>query len=201
VTDQESSSPQRLLAFHWASFGSDKQGIGSPEQPPSDAYRVVTRFDGRGRIHVISLALSSKTIISTMIQVEQQETEFSLRSEHHRNQKVVSETFNNSLIDCHLEVWTRFPVVPAISRNTLLPISQMPRKLTFVSSTDLTEVESYFARMISTFETTTQKPTGGSLTAIVVSSTDKVGGDMQEDASEFRMGSFILELLCLLPLQ
>ncbi|CUA67523.1 hypothetical protein RSOLAG22IIIB_13424 [Rhizoctonia solani] len=35
-----------------------------------------------------------------------------------------TETVNNSILDCHLEVWTRFPIVPMITRVTPYPISR-----------------------------------------------------------------------------
>lgn len=65
----------------------------------------------------------------------------------------------------------------------------------------LADLEPYFARMISTFENTTRKPMGGSLSAIVVSWTNSIGDVTEDETSEFRMGSFVVELLCLIPLQ
>lgn len=194
------SHGHRLLAFHWASFGMNKLGIDSSELPLSNAYRVATRFEGRGLIHVISFSKNSGKITSKALLVKQKATEFSFRSDREHSQNATVETFNNSLIDCHLEVWTRFPVVPAVARNTLSPIVRQSRKLTFASPIVLTQIEEYFSRMISTFENTTRKPMGGALSAILVSSTNKVGRNV-EDVSEFRMGSFIVELLCLIPLQ
>ncbi|KAH7337763.1 hypothetical protein B0J17DRAFT_718515 [Rhizoctonia solani] len=111
-----------------------------------------------------------------------------------------TETINNSLIDCHLEAWTRFPVVPAVARNTLTAIDRQPRQLIFASPISLQGVEEYFSRMISTLEATTRKPMAGTLTAIEVKSTNKTGSDTMNKTSEFKLGSFIVELLCLIPL-
>ncbi|KAJ1300985.1 hypothetical protein OPQ81_003409 [Rhizoctonia solani] len=200
VANGERSSPHRLLAFHWASFGTNKKGIDASGLPPCDGYRVVTRFEGRGRIHVVSFSSASQAITSTVLQITQKATEFSFRSDREHSRKTAAETINNSLIDCHLEVWTRFPVVPAVSRNTLVVVNRQPRQLVFASPIILSEVGEYFGRMISKFETTTRKPMGGILTAIRVTSTNRIGEDFADEISEFKLGSFIVELLCLIPL-
>ncbi|EUC60521.1 root hair defective 3 GTP-binding protein, partial [Rhizoctonia solani AG-3 Rhs1AP] len=200
VGSQEGSSSQRLLAFHWASFGTNKKGIDSTVLPPCDGYRVVTRFEGRGRVHVVSFDSVSRAISSTVLHITQKATEFSFRSDHEQSRKTAAETINNSLIDCHLEVWTRFPVVPAVSRNTLAVVNREPRQLIFASPVVLQEVTGYFARMISTFETTTRKPMGGSLSSIEVKSASHIDPELVDQTSEFKLGSFIVELLCLIPL-
>ncbi|CAE6373871.1 unnamed protein product [Rhizoctonia solani] len=196
----EGSRLHRLLAFHWASFGSNKKGIDSTGLRPCDGYRIATRFDGRGRVHVVSFDAASRAITSAILQITQKATEFSFRSDRDNSRKKATETINNSLIDCHLEVWTRFPVVPAVARNTLTVVNRRPKQLIFASPVGLEDVKDYFARMISTFEATTRKPMGGTLTAIEVKSTSDIDSDIVTEASEFKLGSFIVELLCLIPL-
>ncbi|CAE6502261.1 unnamed protein product, partial [Rhizoctonia solani] len=200
VVSMDDSTSHRLLAFHWASFGNNKKGIESASLRPCDGYRVATRFEGRGRVHVVAFSGESKAITSTVLQITQKATEFAFRSDREHSRKKATETTNNSLIDCHLEVWTRFPVVPAVARNTLTAIDRQPRQLIFASSIDLQGVEDYFSRMISTFEATTRKPMAGTLTAIEVKPTNKTGRDIVNKTSEFKLGSFIVELLCLIPL-
>ncbi|KAF8690053.1 hypothetical protein RHS03_09010, partial [Rhizoctonia solani] len=202
VAQEGSSTAHQLLAFHWASFGTNKKGIISATLLPCDGYRAVTRFEGRGRIYVVSFNRDTRTINSIVLQITQKATEFSFRSDHEQSRRTSTETINNSLIDCHLEVWTRFPVVPAVARNALDAINRQPRQLNFISHTNLDEVEEYFARMISTFETTTQKPMGGGLTAIEVRGTHlgETSGYTEGEMSEFKLGSFVVELLCLIPL-
>ncbi|KEP46676.1 putative cytochrome P450 family protein, partial [Rhizoctonia solani 123E] len=202
VADEHTPTLHQLLAFHWASFGTNKKGIKSASLAPCDGYRTATRLEGRGRVHVVSFNGDTKAISSTVLHITQKATEFSFRSDHEQARISAAETVNNSLIDCHLEVWTRFPVVPAVARNTLAAINRQPRQLVFLSPIALDEVGEYFARMISTFETTTRKPMGGSLSAIEVKSIDSNGisGNLFNQTSEFKMGSFIVELLCLIPL-
>ncbi|CUA74082.1 E3 ubiquitin-protein ligase TRIP12 [Rhizoctonia solani] len=200
VAGQEKPSSHRLLAFHWASFGTNKKGIDSGGLPVCGGYRVVTRFEGRGRVHVISFDSVSRSITSTVLKITQKATEFSFRSDHEHSHKTAAETINNSLIDCHLEVWTRFPVVPAVARNTLAVVQREPRQLVFASPTILHEVTGYFARMISKFESTARKPMGGTLTSIEVKSVTRIDPNFVDQTSEFKLGSFIVELLCLIPL-
>jgi hypothetical protein len=202
VADQGSqTSRQKLLAFHWASFGSNQNGITSTDLLPSDAARVITRLEGRGRNHVISFSNATHSVSSVALQVKQKTTEFSFRSDRGDSKTAAVETFNNSLIDCHFEVWTRFPVVPAVSRATLSAVSRQPRKLAFRSSASLGELGDYFARMISTFERTTRKPMDGSISSMSVFSTVDGEASFAGGISEFLLGSFIVELLCLIPLQ
>ncbi|KAG8792428.1 Vacuolar protein sorting-associated protein 13A [Ceratobasidium sp. 428] len=201
VADQNAQRrPDRLLAFHWASFGSNQKGIHITDLPPSDVARTVTRLEGRGRNYILTFLSTTRSVSSVAVQVKQRATEFSFRSTQHGTQAAAAETFNNSLIDCHLEVWTRFPVVPAVSRCTLVPVSRQPRKIVFQSPAPLPELGGYFARTISTFEHTTRKPMDDSLSAISVVSSVDGEASLNDGVSEFLFGSFIVELLCLIPL-
>ncbi|KAG8730280.1 hypothetical protein FRC11_007096, partial [Ceratobasidium sp. 423] len=196
-----SSGSERLLAFHWQSFGSNQHGIDAAELPQSDTRRVGTRFYGRGRIHVISFTAADATITSTVLQVKQKTTEFAFLSENDGSGEERSvQTLNNSLIDCHLEVWTRFPVVPAVARDTLIPVSSQPRQLIFVSPEGLPRAEAYFSGMISTLRNTTSKPVGEDLAKTIVSSTNSGNFESFEHISEFKLGSYFVELICLIPL-
>ncbi|KAG9091466.1 hypothetical protein FS749_016528, partial [Ceratobasidium sp. UAMH 11750] len=201
IADQGAQRQQeKLLAFHWASFGSNQNGIHVADLGSSNAARVVTRLEGRGRNHVLTFSTATRSVSSVAVQVKQKATEFSFRSDHDNTQATTAETFNNSLIDCHLEVWTRFPVVPAVSRCTLSPVNRQPRKLVFQSSAPLPELADYFARMISTFERTTRKPMDGTLSSISIFASGDGAASLSNGVSEFLFGSFIVELLCLIPL-
>ncbi|KAG8689142.1 hypothetical protein FRC11_004009, partial [Ceratobasidium sp. 423] len=187
------SSSHRLLAFHWASFGDNRRGIGSTSLAPCDGYRVATRFDGRGRVHVVSFDAASRALTSTVLQITQKANDFSFRNKGIKK-------INNSLIDCHLEVWRQFPVVPAVARNAPIVIDRQPRELVFASSVGLQGVGEYFVRVISAFENTSWKPIGETLTAMRARGTSKLGRNIVDKISEFKLGSFIVELLCLIPL-
>ncbi|CAE6383409.1 unnamed protein product [Rhizoctonia solani] len=201
VPGDASSDPDRLLAFHWQSFGPNQQGIDAAEVPKSDTRRVGTRFYGRGRIHVIYFTAPDAIIASTALQVKQKTTEFAFLSENDGSAEERGvQTLNNSLIDCHLEVWTRFPVVPAVTRDTLISVSRQPRRLILVSSEALPQAAAYFQRMVSTLRNTTNKPVGEDLVETIVTSTNSAKFESFEDISEFKLGSYFVELICLIPL-
>ncbi|KAF8607193.1 hypothetical protein BDV93DRAFT_303052 [Ceratobasidium sp. AG-I] len=201
AADRESpSNAHKLLAFHWASFGSNQNGIHSASLVQSGTGFVATRLEGRGRVYVLTMASNNRTITSTALQIKQKATEYSFRSNRRESRASRVETTNNSLIDCHLEVWTRFPVIPAVSRTTLSPIIRHSRKITFATSVSQHALQDYFTRMIAIFEKTTRKPMDGTLSAIDVESATSIGDLISDRTSEFRLGSFIVELLCLIPL-
>ncbi|CAE6534558.1 unnamed protein product, partial [Rhizoctonia solani] len=195
------TDPDKLLAFHWQSFGPNQPGINASVLPKSDTRRVGTRFYGRGRIHVISFTTSDIQLASVALQVKQKTTEFAFLSENDGLQEERGiQTLNNSLIDCHLEVWTRFPVVPAVTRDTLISVSRQPRRLILVSPEDLPQAAGYFTNMISSLRNTTHKPVGDDLVDTIVSSTNRAKFESFDDISEFKLGSYFVELICLIPL-
>ncbi|CUA74500.1 hypothetical protein RSOLAG22IIIB_11257 [Rhizoctonia solani] len=201
VAGDAPTDPDRLLAFHWQSFGPYQQGIDAAEVPRSDTRRVCTRFYGRGRIHVISFTASDFSLASTAVRVKQKTTEFAFLSENDgATEERGVQTLNNSLIDCHMEVWTRFPVVPAVTRDTLICVSRQPRRLIFVSPQALPQAAAYFTKMISTLRNTTNKPVGEDLVGTIVSSTHTAKFESFDDISEFKLGSYFVELICLIPL-
>ncbi|CUA74085.1 hypothetical protein RSOLAG22IIIB_10970 [Rhizoctonia solani] len=194
VVPGDQSNSQRLLAFHWASFGSNPNGIDSAALPSCDGYRIATRFLGRGPTHVVSFDAASKALGSVVLQIMQKETEFLFRSR-------TNEETHNSLIDCHLEVWTQFPLIPSITRDTPIALNRRPRQLIFASPITLKWIEAHFASIISTFARKTKKPMAQTLTSIRVKTTNEVGRCIVNATSEFKLGSFIVELLCLIPLR
>ncbi|KAG9092892.1 hypothetical protein FS749_015351 [Ceratobasidium sp. UAMH 11750] len=202
ATDELQPSRHKLLAFHTASFGSNEAGIGPITLPRSDVRRVVTSFEGRNRVHVLSFSLEEKVMESVALQVKQKVTEFSFQSHKAEASSAVAETINNCLLDCHMEVWTRFPVLPAVLRSTLLPHGRELRRLVFASPNKLDDLDGYFTRMITKFEQTTRKPMDGSLSTISVTASSDSPQDLIRNfaCSRFLLGSLIVELLCLIPL-
>ncbi|KAF8607199.1 hypothetical protein BDV93DRAFT_591195 [Ceratobasidium sp. AG-I] len=199
VADETARSQQKLLAFHWTSFGSSQDGIEPGALPRSDSDRVVTSFEGRNRIHLLSL--EGSTMTSTALQIKQKTTEFSFRSKQKHASRARLDTTNNSLIDCHLEMWTRFPVVPAVSRTTLSPLGRKPRMVAFVSSSKMEPLVGYFGRMVTKFEVTTRKPMDEALSRICTLATSSLSEfSIERVCSKYALGSFVVELLCLIPI-
>ncbi|KAJ1300986.1 hypothetical protein OPQ81_003410 [Rhizoctonia solani] len=201
ASEEKSLVEHKLLVFHWASFGATQSGISPTVLPCSDVGRVVTSFEGRNNIHLVSFSIQSMTVTSVALLVKQKATEFSFRSNQTSSSTLRAETVNNCLIDCHMDVWTRFPVAPAVTRSTLSSLGREPRKLVYASSS-MQPVDSYFSRMITKFERTTCKPIDTELRSIsVVAFSDRFDALVQNiQCSKYPVGSFIVEFICLIPL-
>ncbi|KAB5588316.1 hypothetical protein CTheo_8242 [Ceratobasidium theobromae] len=202
VAMQNSSSEHKLLAFHWASFGSNQDGIDLATLPISHVGRITTSFEGRSKIHLLSLDREAKTTTSVVLQIKQKSAEFSFRSNQSESASTTAQTVNNSLIDCHMEVWTRFPVLPAVSRSTLSSTGREDRKLVFSSASGLELLNKYFEQMISTFVQTTHKPIGNALSSIFVAASFSCPDVLVQTipCSRYQLGSFIVEFMCLIPI-
>ena len=116
-------------------------------------------------------------------------------------------TMHNSLLDCHAEVWSRYPVLAAVRRRTVTSLSERKEKtLTFVTEYDSQPFNDYFSDLIQTFERTTRKPTGDELRRIKVSAEqygvfrNKVGADSDWDVSRYRVGEWLVDVFCLIPI-
>jgi hypothetical protein len=114
---------------------------------------------------------------------------------------------HNSLLDCHAEVWSRYPVLAAVRRRTVTSLSERKEKsLTFVTENDSQPFNDYFSGLIQTFEGTTRKPTGDELRRIKVSAeqygvfTQKVIVDSDWDVSRYRIGEWLVDVFCLVPI-
>ena len=205
VTVEDSkTNDTELLAYHWTSFGSNTKGFNPTRLAPDSTSYLVTSFESRGRAYLLSLSSShSGTIFSTALRITRKSTEFAFRPKAAIVTTEIISTDNNCLIDCFMDVWTKFPVLPAIARSTLSTSVRKPRSITFVTGGDFSGAKGYFTKMITAFERTTQKPTDGKLSAIGVdwcSPTLEAFAE-REDSSYFHFGSFVVELLCLIPIQ
>jgi hypothetical protein len=105
------------------------------------------------------------------------------------------------------EVWTRFPVVPAVKRRTITSLSERrPKSLTFITENPSLPFASYFSDLIQGFVKATRKPTGDELRGIKVSSSgsesfhSKTAFDPSWDVSRYRVGEWLVDLFCLIPI-
>ncbi|KAF8676140.1 hypothetical protein RHS04_06586 [Rhizoctonia solani] len=202
MEEPNTSAGQKLLVFHWASFGATQNGINPIVLPPSTFGRVITSLEGRNRIHIISFFQETMEIVSTVLQIKQKMTEFSFRSNQAAPTTASTETVNNCLVDCHMDVWTRFPVAPAVIRSKLFSLGRESRKLVFASASSMVPMNSYFSRMITKFERTTCKPINAELklTYVAVFSDPLHILVQTTQCSRYQLGGFIAELMCLIPL-
>jgi hypothetical protein len=90
----------------------------------------------RGRVFFLGLDKRSQAVKSIAIDITKKITEFMFKE---KGCKIASHngtrhTQHNSLLDCHGEVWTRFPVLAAVRRRTITLDSERRQKtLTFVA--------------------------------------------------------------------
>jgi hypothetical protein len=133
-------------------------------------------------------------------------TEFIFRAQrpgHETGVTAEQRTFHNCLIDCHADIWTRFPVVPAVERNILSSSGRCDTVLAFVTTRDYHRFAPYFHGLVINFIKKTRKPTDGKLDDIEIQTSD-LGSILRRPISQwisaFRAGAFFLEILCLLPI-
>ena len=204
-----SGSERTVTAYHWASFGSTDGIILNLPHLPVDEPFVVTSLLPRTAVHLLNVDFSNHCLQSYALDITQRTTEFTFREKLDRNHKWAKKTtVHNALIDCHSEVWIRFPVLAAVRRETISSASlRNDKSLTFVTDRDFDKFAPYFSRMIHNFERTSKKPTGGMLKSVKVFANafsafvqELVGGTKQWNASQYRAGEWIVDLLCLIPI-
>jgi hypothetical protein len=197
-----------LTAYHWQSFGST-QGV--PLDLPEFSLQgaILTSMTSRGRIFLIGLDIDTGYVRSIVIDITKKVTEFIFQKKGSRNAPNSGErrTLHNSLLDCHTEVWTRFPVLPAVKRRTVTSSSERQQKsFTFITEDPTRPFGSYFSDLILTFERMTRKPTGEELRRIKVFTArfDSFKDDMvlhpEWNVSRYRVGEWLVDLLCLIPI-
>jgi hypothetical protein len=206
---QEEDGEPTLTAYHWSTFASTNGiSVALPNFPVDLNAALLTSIISRNNIHLIGLDLESRSCRSVILGITSKATEFTFQE---RMSKAPTghgkHTIHNCLIDCHADVWTRFPVVPAVKRCTIKSLSERQQKmLVFVTNDDRRPFSSHFLDIIHTFERASRKPTGDELRGISVSARTfpsfaqwfVSGPDWP--VSRFRAGEWLADLLCLIPI-
>ena len=196
-----------LIAYHLETFGSTEGiSIDVPDFPIEGA--VLTSIVNRGRVFLIGLDIHAQAVKSVAIDITKKVTEFTFKAKGSKKDTPNARTTqHNSLLDCHAEVWTRFPVLPAVKRRIITSLSERRKKtLTFITNHHTRPFASYFSDLIQTFERTTRKPTGEELSSIEVSAAqfgsfrNKVLSASDWKVSRYRAGEWLVDLLCLIPI-
>lgn len=219
---QARGSDLAVTAYHWSTFGST-EGILLDLGPLTIQNNpVVTSLTIRTAVHVIALDFEAHACQSHVLDITRKVTEFTFKQKGARGSSARhgvgagSVTAHNCILDCHAEVWTRFPVLPAVQRETISSSSlRNARTLVFVTDRDYTRYASHFAEMIHTFERATKKPTGDVLKSIQVSAAafsvftaELCGSGARQNSthgrawnvSTFRAGEWLVDFLCLIPI-
>ena len=196
-----------LTAYHWETFGlSDGIPLEVPRFPFQGA--VLTSIVRRGRIFLLGLDIDARSIQSLALDITKNRKEYELKRDGGRNTSSNRKrrTQHNILLDCHAEVWSRFPVVPAVGRRTVTSSSKREQKrITFISESHSEYFSPYFSDLFQKFKHT-KKPTGNELRKIEVSATqfrsfrDQLVSGSAWDVSHYRLGEWLVDLLCLIPI-
>ena len=194
--------------YHWETFGSTS---GIPLDVTNFPLQgaILTSIVTRGHVFLVGIDIASKSIQSIAIDITKKLTEFMFRENGSKNaaNNRKRHTQHNCLLDCHAEVWSRFPVVPAVKRRAVTSMSErQQRSITFIAENRSQHFDSYFSDLIQTFERTTRKPTGDELRRIKVSASqfgsfqNTIVLDPDWEVSRYRVGEWLVDLLCLIPI-
>ena len=209
-----------MTAYHWSTFGST-EGVPLELSPLTVEHGpIVTSLVGRTAVHVVALDFEAHACQSHAMDITRRMTEFTFKEKgvrgSARHRVGGNATAHNSIIDCHAEVWTRFPVLSAVQRETISSSTlRSSRTLAFVTDRDYQRYAPHFTDMILTFEKATKKPTGDLLRSIHVSAASFAvlaaelcgGGESPNSTrnrvwniSAYRAGEWVVEFLCLIPI-
>ncbi|TFY70647.1 hypothetical protein EVG20_g2357 [Dentipellis fragilis] len=196
-----------LTGYHTSTFGSSTGlSLDLPDLSIDDV--TLTSFVNRTTVHLLGLDASSHTCKSVALDITSNITEFMFteyggkgKKGHHGDHS----TAHNCLIDCHSEMWTRFPVQSAIGHSVVSSTNSRRQKaLLFVCDREGYPFPTYFQRMIETFEKQTRKPTGDELSRLSILTTlpERLLADTDTvlDVSVLRVGEWLVGLLCLIPI-
>lgn len=198
-------------AYHWATFGSSPGiSLDSVDLPSGSSTIVLTSMVNRNSIHLVGLDPVDGRCQSFALDISRKVTEFTFKEKGVKgssSQAQTHATAHNCLIDCHSDVWTRFPVVPAVQRQTMQSSSRVERRLTFFTDYAHDRFAPHFADLIRTFELRTKKPTGDVLkttrilTTLIEQFVSDIGTGIDWDVSQFHLGEWLVDVLCLIPIQ
>ncbi|KAI6035782.1 hypothetical protein EDC04DRAFT_2880315 [Pisolithus marmoratus] len=209
LVSYDHSAGRSLTAYHWSSFGSTEGfELNIPGLPVDEPF-VVTSLISRAAVHLLWLDFTARRCQSYALHITRRVTEFMFREKVSRSEpkRTRDATAHNCLVDCYSEVWTRFPVLAAVQRETISSASLRSQKsLVFITDRDFQMFAQHFADMIYTFERMTKKPTGDVLKSIQVSAAvfsvfvRELCGNVPWNVSQYRAGEWIVDFLCLIPI-
>ena len=198
-----------IVAYHWSAFGST-DGMPLPIADwAGHSNLVISSLVRRSAVYLLKLDLSTHTCSSVALDITRKVTEFMFREKDGRGalSRDAHLTAHNCVMDCHADVWRRFPVVPAVQRAIISSSDRRRRSILFVTDRDHTCYKPHFADMIETFERASKKPTGDRLSMLHISATTfdsfvaNFSPDAEwNDASIFNIGEWVVDLLCLIPI-
>ncbi|KAG8988349.1 hypothetical protein FRB94_000889, partial [Tulasnella sp. JGI-2019a] len=197
---------KQIRVFRRASFGDKENPYGIVRDLPA-RFSLGTQFAitslGQQNISLLALLPAIPGIGSVSVEISGKETDYQFREKKKHDQlfkMIVAE--HNSLLNCLCEVWGRYPVVPAIKRETLSADGRLDAAVTFVTDYPTGRFTRYFKGIVREFKRLSRKPTDRRLDNIQLeylsfNDIDWDGGS----GSVFRAGEWLVELLCLIPIR
>lgn len=153
-------------------------------------------------LHGFVIDRTHQSVSSVLLHITSRTSEYAFRARVDNGTDPVNRmTFHNSIIDCHRDVWTRYPVQATIQREMAPGTKHRPRSLTFISTHHRDLFSEHFKSLTKTFEAKSHKPTRGQLANIMIRA--HPGFDPLAPAvpiSEFKAGDWVVGLFCLIPI-
>lgn len=158
-------------------------------------------------MHIVALS-EDYQCCSIALDITKKVTEFMFKEKASRGSNTGDATgasLHNCLIDCHVDVWTRFPVVAAVQRQNITS-SRRPKQLAFITDRDFGKYQPHFSDLIQSFEQRTRKPTGDELKNTLVTAVNRQSlvlssfFDQAWEVSRLKAGQWIVDIFCLIPL-
>lgn len=192
-----------LRVYHWASFGSTA-GVELEVNGFASDSAVLTSFVKKSNVYCLWLDILSQELKSLALNVSHKVTALSFQEDRltARGHGSKSRTVHNCLLDCHMDIWTKFPVVPAVPRQTVKSsAAREPKSLLYVSSLQPHLFSNHHNELITSFEKTTRKPVDNQLSRVnVLGTTFSAYIKHQVKPSTFCAGEWLVEILCLIPI-
>ncbi|KAI0247518.1 hypothetical protein BJV78DRAFT_1380231 [Lactifluus subvellereus] len=199
-----------IMAYHWSTFTcTDGIPIILPDFSVDLDSALLSSIVNRNNVHLIGLDLDSRSCRSVILDITHKPTDFT--GQEWRSKALSSRgkhTVHNCLIHCHVDVWSRFPVVPVAKLQAITSSRGRQQKaLVFITDDDRGSFSSHFSNIVHTFERTSRKPTGEELKNISVSTrtfpsfANQFLSSPDWPVSRFRAGEWLANLLCLIPVQ
>ena len=150
--------------------------------------------------HAIFLDLSTSVCLSVSLHITSKISGFDFRVGGNRLDSVRKNTVHNSLLDCHSDVWTRYPVQATFHRETAPGTKHCPRSITFISSSSSEFFSEYLTALIRDFKQRTRKPARQLADINVATQPSFDPASPNFPISQFKSGDWLVGLFCLIPI-
>ncbi|ORY42725.1 hypothetical protein BCR33DRAFT_680193 [Rhizoclosmatium globosum] len=214
---------RKLNFVFWNSFGSDNCRPHEIEFFDEVPFALVGFGDGKApitRMYLLSIESSPDIgfIRSISLKITTKQSNLVIRSRapnarntHHNAEQNGSYPTCNCYIDVWYDIWREFPLAAPLKRKAIT-VSNLPPSILFVADgfIDDNNLRLYWINKIKKFNEKVKKPTivmiGGQRVDILASiaiSTKRFHSVIDEDIplSKFKMGEWLIGLVCLIPIQ